>query len=126
MLAAVRRIKAAKAAAGVARQELLVDLHPARPDFRGGMLPTFPISFEADPSFEEIENEGGVVDKHDEPHTVLDDMFLISGFIPRVTSYEKGLRAGARFNKATAKWEEDTLIADERLVLCKVKGTWLV
>lgn len=59
--------------------------------------------------------------KNDSVHTVLDDMFLISGFIPRETSYEVGLRGGIRYNKAVEAWEDDTLIADERFVMLKVK-----
>jgi 7,8-dihydropterin-6-yl-methyl-4-(beta-D-ribofuranosyl)aminobenzene 5'-phosphate synthase len=49
-------------------------------------------------------------------------MFLISGFIPWETSYEVGLRRRIRYNKAVGAWEDDTLIADERFVMLKVKG----
>jgi hypothetical protein len=49
-------------------------------------------------------------------------MFLISGFIPRVTPYEKGVIRGIRFNGATGSWETDELIEDERLVMCNLKG----
>jgi 7,8-dihydropterin-6-yl-methyl-4-(beta-D-ribofuranosyl)aminobenzene 5'-phosphate synthase len=122
MLAAVRHIKEAKAATPNARQELIVDLHPDRPDFRGFQGPGFPVSLEADPTFEEIENAGGIVSKNDSVHTVLDDMFLISGFIPRQTPYERGLRRGIRFENAVGAWVEDTVMADERYVMCKVKG----
>lgn len=85
-----------------------------------------PASLQADPSFEEIEAAGGAVAKHAEPHTVLNDMFMISGEIPRHTAYEKGVKHGARFSKETGAWEPDELIADERLVLCNVKGKGLV
>lgn len=60
--------------------------------------------------------------KRDSTHTVLDDMFLISGEIPRVTSYEVGLRRGIRFDAAKQEWQEDTMIRDERFVMCKLKG----
>lgn len=98
-----------------------VDLHPSRPIFRGTRRPDMPIlSLEADPTFEEIEDVGGKVSKNDQAHTVLDRMFLVSGEIPRVTDYEKGLKGGVRFNGK--EWEEDLLIKDERLLMCKVKG----
>lgn len=108
------------------RQEpVTVDLHPARPAFRGIHPPGKPIlSYEADPSFEEIEALGAKVSKNDQAHTVLDGMFLFSGEIPRVTSYEKGLKAGVRFNGS--EWEEDLMIKDERLLMCKVKGGYSV
>ena len=106
-----------------------VDLHPSRPDYRG-MAPPIPgvgvVSLEADPTFFEIESAGGNVQKHDNTHTVLDNFFLVSGEIPRVTSYERGLRFGVRYNAATDSWEEDTLIQDERFLMCRVKGKGLV
>lgn len=127
MLEAIRQIKSAKASAAVAasstsQQKVLIDLHPARPDFRGIDFPGAPLSLEADPAFEEIEAAGGTVDKHDEAHTVLNDMFLTSGFIPRVTPYEVGLKLGMRFDKRKGIWESDEVVADERFVMCNVKS----
>jgi 7,8-dihydropterin-6-yl-methyl-4-(beta-D-ribofuranosyl)aminobenzene 5'-phosphate synthase len=104
----------------------IVDLHPSRPDYRGFLGPLGPISLEADPSFAEVEAAGGVVSKNDKPHTVLDNCFLVSGFIPRVTEYEQGLKRGLRWVGAKGEWEEDTLVADERLVMCKVKDRGIV
>ncbi|RDI78168.1 hypothetical protein Vi05172_g11881 [Venturia inaequalis] len=115
MLRAVKLINAAKASKGLAN--VIVDLHPNRPDFRGVTLPDFQMSLEADPTFAEITNAGGIIFKNADTHTVLDDMFLISGEIPRVTSYETGLRRGARFVREKGEWEEDTLILDERFVV---------
>lgn len=101
-----------------------VDLHPSRPDFRGFKPPDIPVfSLEADPSFQEIEQLGGVVDKNDQPHTVCDGMFVVSGEIPRVTDYEKGLRFGVRFDASKGGWEQDEKMADERFLMCKIKGT---
>ena len=81
-----------------------------------------PVSLEADPTFDEITGAGGNVQKNDQSHLVANNMFLISGEIPRVTPYEVGLRRGVRFDASKGKWEEDTLIKDERLVMCKLKG----
>lgn len=64
--------------------------------------------------------------KSDRPHTALDDFFLVSGEIPRETSYEDGIYGGLRFNEATMKWKEDTLIMEERYVMCNLKGKELV
>ncbi|GMG11281.1 unnamed protein product [Aspergillus oryzae] len=78
--------------------------------------------FMADPSFEELEAAGATLLKSDQPHTVLDDFFLVSGEIPRKTNYEDGIYGGLRFNDSTARWEEDTLIMEERYVMCNLKG----
>jgi 7,8-dihydropterin-6-yl-methyl-4-(beta-D-ribofuranosyl)aminobenzene 5'-phosphate synthase len=122
MLQAIRMINDAKARESGTTQNVVVDLHPNRPVYRGVMAMK-PVSLEADPTFEEIAEAGGKVEKHDQPHTVLDDMFLISGEIPRKTSYEKGIRQGIRYIPETQTWEDDPWIMDERSVMCRLKGT---
>lgn len=126
MLRAIKLINADKEKSGLDITPTIVDLHPDRPDYRGFLGPLGPISLEADPSFEEIAAAGGKVEKNDGPHTVLDGTFLISGEIPRVTEYEVGLKRGLRFSKAGGQWTEDTLIRDERLVMCKVKDRGII
>ena len=99
-----------------------VDLHPNRPAYRGFQGPFGPVSLERDPTFEEIEGAGGKVLKNDQSHAILEDMFVVSGEIPRVTPYEKGFQRGMRFNEETGSWESDEMIADERFLMCNVKG----
>ncbi len=65
---------------------------------------------------------GGKVEKNAEAHTVLDNMFLVSGMIPRVTAYEKGVLKGIRFENEKGIWEKDEEIADERFLMCNLKG----
>lgn len=103
-------------------RRVAMDMHPNRPDFRG-VQADIPISLEADPSFDEILDAGATVLKSDQPHTVLDDFFLVSGEIPRETPYEDGIYGGLRYDTSKGKWEEDTLIMDERYVMCNLKGT---
>ena len=117
MLKAISMINKARGTTG-----LPVDLHPDRPTYRGFLGPFGPVSLEKDPTFEEIEAAGGKVLKNDQPHQVLDGMFLISGEIPRVTPYEKGFQQGMRFNQETGRWVSDELIRDERFLMCNVKG----
>ncbi|KAI6086599.1 Metallo-hydrolase/oxidoreductase [Hypoxylon rubiginosum] len=125
ILSAVRMIEAAKKdLSGVEREKVVVDLYPDRPDYRGVMVQQ-PISLEADPSFAEIEDAGATVFKSGDVHTALDDTFLISGAIPRRTTYEGGIRGGIRFTPE-GNWEKDELIMDERLVMCNLKGRGLV
>jgi 7,8-dihydropterin-6-yl-methyl-4-(beta-D-ribofuranosyl)aminobenzene 5'-phosphate synthase len=121
MLRAIRLINEAKTAQPGNLEGLTVDLHPSRPEYRG-IMATQPISLEADPTFDEMEAAGATVAKNAEPHTILDDMFLVSGMIPRVTPYEKGVIKGIRFYSSSNSWEKDELIADERLVMCNLKG----
>jgi 7,8-dihydropterin-6-yl-methyl-4-(beta-D-ribofuranosyl)aminobenzene 5'-phosphate synthase len=120
MLRAIRLINAARSTNNSSK--VTVDLHPDRPDFRGVTMPIMQMSLEADPSFAEIEDAGGIVSKNAETHTVCDDFFLISGEIPRVTEYEYGLRRGARYSIEKGVWEKDEKMEDERFVMCNVKG----
>lgn len=104
--------------------DLVIDLHPDRPVYRGIALPEDIISLEADPTFDELTDAGAVVNKSNEAHTVLDDMFLISGEIPRLTPYETGLRNAVRYDPEENDWYSDELIADERFLACNIKGAY--
>lgn len=119
MLRAIKMINQARAPGS---NKPIIDLHPARPDFRGVTTPILQMSLEADPTFQEIEDAGAIVSKSTTAHTVLDGYFLVSGEIPRITSYEVGMRNGARFSKEKGEWEKDEKMEDERFVMCKVKG----
>ena len=125
MLKAIEKIRNAKKGDQSSPRGLIVDLHPNRPDYRGFHLQgqEKPISMQADPSFVEMEAAGAKIETNSTPHAILDNMFLISGEIPRVTPYELGLKGGVRFFKSANKWEKDEAIADERLLMCNLKGT---
>ena len=91
-----------------------VDLHPNRPELRGiAPGPTYDTTICAlpfDPSFEEIEELGAVVDKHAEGHSVSGDTVWVSGEIPRITEYEKGLVGSMRWvtdDSGVGKWIAD-------------------
>lgn len=103
---------------------LIADVHPARPDYRGFALGEKIVSLEADPTFEELEAAGATVSKQDKTHTVLDDMFLISGEIPRLTPYETGLKGAMRFDREENDWFSDEAIMDERFLMCNLKGLY--
>ncbi|KAI1490578.1 Metallo-hydrolase/oxidoreductase [Biscogniauxia mediterranea] len=127
MISAVRMIETAKQGRPgehADNSKVVVDLHPDRPNFRGIMAQE-PISLEADPTFAEVEEAGATVFKSDEAHTVLEDTFLVSGSIPRLTPYETGIPGGIRFT-ADEQWVPDELIMEERLVMCNLKGKGLV
>ncbi|KAJ5885124.1 hypothetical protein N7495_009634 [Penicillium taxi] len=117
---AIRMIKDAKKAKSDSG-DLVVDVHPDRPAYRGIALPEDIISLEADPTFDEITSAGAVLDKWSEAHTVLDNMFLISGEIPRMTPYETGLKNAVRYDPDEKDWFSDEVIADERFLACNLK-----
>lgn len=125
MLRAISMVKSAQRNFS-SSSSLPIDLHPDRPDYRGFMAGPTPISMQADPSFEEMTDLGATLDKHKNAHTVLDDMFLVSGEIPRVTNYETGVKNGIRFSSSSQKWEKDEEIKDERFLVVNLKGKGLV
>jgi 7,8-dihydropterin-6-yl-methyl-4-(beta-D-ribofuranosyl)aminobenzene 5'-phosphate synthase len=121
MLKAIKMISEANKT-NATSEPVIVDLHPDRPEFRGFQIGQNPVSFPADPTFAEIEDAGGVVSKSSEAHTVLDDMFLVSGFILPSAPYETGLKGGIRVQDKSKGWEKDEEMADERFLMCNLKG----
>jgi len=90
--------------AGVHDQDIppiAVDLHPSRPIARGiAPGPTFDkvmARLPHDPTFEEIRSLGGEVQTNDEAHSIQNDTVFVSGEIPRVTKWEKGILGGVRW-----------------------------
>ena len=116
---AIRMINSARPAGA---SPVTVDLHPNRPEFRGINAGGFPITLEADPTFDEVEQAGGIITKNADAHTALDDTFFISGEIPRVTPYEQGIPGGIRLDKADGEWQPDPLIMEERFTMVNLKG----
>ncbi|KIK67304.1 hypothetical protein GYMLUDRAFT_37388 [Collybiopsis luxurians FD-317 M1] len=106
-----------------------VDVHPNRPNARGiapGPLYDRVIArLPSDPTFEEIQGAGGVVEKHAKGHLVAGDTVWVSGEIPRVTSFETGLPGGKRF-EAGVGWTDDIEITDERYAAIDVAGKGLI
>jgi len=80
-----------------------------------------------DPTFEEIEAAGGIVEKHAECHTVASGAVWVSGEIPRITSFEVGMPGAKRWvAEDGGKWISDELILDERYAVIDVAGKGLV
>ncbi len=86
----------------------------------GGVLPMALL-----PSPDELTKAGARPVVTDAPQLLLDAMFYLSGEIPRVTTYETGLRNHVRRN-ASGEWEADPLIMDERFLAVAVKGKGIV
>ena len=62
----------------------------------------------------------------DQPVSFLDNMFFVSGEIPRVTPYEIGFPGHMRRTEDGKDWEPDPLIMDERYLAVNVKDKGLV
>ena len=99
-----------------------MDFCPDRPARRGSKVVATGqvLSFADDASFQDFEKVGAKVELNAEMHTVEKDMFLVSGQIPRETSYEKGLPGALRLKDGI--WISDELIMDERWVVMNLKG----
>jgi 7,8-dihydropterin-6-yl-methyl-4-(beta-D-ribofuranosyl)aminobenzene 5'-phosphate synthase len=103
-----------------------VYLHPGmfaergqrQPD--GGVLPSALL-----PTPDELTQAGAAPNVTDKPQLLLDGTFYLSGEIPRVTTYEIGLRNQVRRN-AGGDWEPDPLIMDERFLAVAVKHRGIV
>ena len=61
-----------------------------------------------------------------EPQSFLDEMFFVSGEIPRVTAFERGLPGQVRRTEDGKGWEPDELLMDERWLAVHVAGKGLV
>ncbi|HVB79182.1 MAG TPA: MBL fold metallo-hydrolase [Candidatus Binataceae bacterium] len=77
------------------------------------------------PGIEVLTARGAHVTCTGEPRIFLDDMFYLSGEIPRVTPFERGLPAHYQKN-ADGNWMPDPLLMDERFLMVKVEGKGLI
>jgi 7,8-dihydropterin-6-yl-methyl-4-(beta-D-ribofuranosyl)aminobenzene 5'-phosphate synthase len=92
---------------------------------RGRQLPAGEIlPMEDVPSVAELTAHGARVVNTREPQNFLDDMFYLSGEIPRVTPFETG--QPFHFAKTESGWELDPWIVDERWMGVNVAGKGLV
>lgn len=82
--------------------------------------------FEDIPSPGELERHGARVVHATEPAAVLDDLFFLSGEIPRLTPFEKGMPGQFRRTDDGTGWEPDPLLLDERFVAVRVKDKGLL
>jgi 7,8-dihydropterin-6-yl-methyl-4-(beta-D-ribofuranosyl)aminobenzene 5'-phosphate synthase len=103
---------------GVSRSPkgIIVDAHPDRPVARGiAPGPNYDkviAQLAPDPSFELIQEAGGILETHAEGHAVAGGTVWVSGEIPRVTEYEQGILGGMRFfdgQERGGKWATENV-----------------
>lgn len=87
----------------------------------GGMLP-----LEEVPSVTALTEYGADVVATIAPQSIADGMMFVSGEIPRVTPFERGLPGQHRWRLDGSGWEPDELIMDERFVAVDIEGKGLV
>ncbi|UPY38710.1 MBL fold metallo-hydrolase [Sediminicoccus sp. KRV36] len=61
-----------------------------------------------------------------EPQLALDGLFYVSGEIPRVTPYERGLPGQVGRDAEDAAWQADELLMDERFLAVRLAGQGLI
>jgi 7,8-dihydropterin-6-yl-methyl-4-(beta-D-ribofuranosyl)aminobenzene 5'-phosphate synthase len=122
MLEAVRRVRAARPDG-----ELPCHLHPGSFRQRGMRLPSGQVwPMESVPGPDAYRAVGCEPVVSDAATTLLDGCFFVSGEIPRVTEYEKGLPGHMARDSENDPWEPDPWIMDERFMAVHVKGQGLV
>lgn len=95
----------------------------ARRAFRmpdGSILP-----FGEVPTLEELSRAGAEVVSSEEGRSLENGTFYLSGEIPRVTAYEKGLPAQVK-QEADGSWTADPLVLDERFLAVHLEGAGIV
>jgi 7,8-dihydropterin-6-yl-methyl-4-(beta-D-ribofuranosyl)aminobenzene 5'-phosphate synthase len=73
------------------------------------------------PRPEVLTESGGLVVNDPGAQLLLDDMFYLSGEIPRVTPYEKGLPGHLKRSAGNADWEPDPWLMDERFIAIHIR-----
>jgi 7,8-dihydropterin-6-yl-methyl-4-(beta-D-ribofuranosyl)aminobenzene 5'-phosphate synthase len=74
---------------------------------------------------EVLTQHGAKVINTKEAQLLLDNMFYLSGEIPRITSYEQGLTNQVR-KSSDGSWEDDPLVMDERFIAVNVRNKGLI
>lgn len=111
---------------------MVVDLHPDRPEARGIWPPTQdkPICrLPADPTFEDITENHGKCNLHEDAHAIADNSMYVSGKIDRVTDFETGLVGGCQW--IDGQWDNSDsnpgrMIMDERYLAIDVEDKGLI
>jgi 7,8-dihydropterin-6-yl-methyl-4-(beta-D-ribofuranosyl)aminobenzene 5'-phosphate synthase len=102
-------------------------VHPGMFYQRGMKLPDGSVRQMDDvPSASDLAGLGAEILSTTEPQRLLDGLFHVSGEIPRVTPFERGLPGQVRRTAPDAPWESDELLMDERWIAVAVKGKGLV
>lgn len=84
------------------------------------------IPFKDIPDVEALTGAGAAVVNSPEPRLLLEDRFYLSGEIPRVTPYERGMPGHMKRSQDGSSWEPDPWILDERYVAAHVRDKGII
>lgn len=73
-----------------------------------------------------LARRGAQIVSSNDARNIVEEMFYVSGEIPRVTPYELGLVPHVKLATDGTTWEPDPLILDERYVAAHVRGKGIV
>ena len=122
MLAALKRITG-----GNGGRPVPVHVNPGMFEHRGEYLPDGGVlPYEDVPNPDQLARAGAQVVNRSEARFLLDDMFYLSGEIPRVTPYETGLPGHLKRGSDGGDWEPDPWIMDERFVAVNVRDKGMI
>lgn len=74
----------------------------------------------------DLERRGAAIVSSPDARVIMQQMFYVSGEIPRVTTYERGLPSHVKLAQDGVNWDPDPLILDERYVAAHVKDKGIV
>lgn len=113
--------------AGDPDRKIDVFAHPDAFRHRAMALPNgLMLPFEDIPDPETLLAHRGVLHQEAVPQSILDDMFCVSGEIPRTTPFEIGFPGHFRTAAGGDEWEPDPLIRDEHFLAANVAGKGLI
>jgi 7,8-dihydropterin-6-yl-methyl-4-(beta-D-ribofuranosyl)aminobenzene 5'-phosphate synthase len=84
------------------------------------------VPFKDIPNTDELVDHGAELVNSDHSRLLLDDTFFVSGDIPRITPYEKGLPSHISRSGDGADWQSDPWIRDERFLAVRVRDKGVV
>ncbi len=122
MLAALERIHAANGGRAVP-----VHVNPGMFETRALRLADGrTVPFKDVPDAQALARHGAQMVDSDSPRLLLEDSFFLSGDIPRVTPYEKGMPNHLCRSEDGESWQPDPWIRDERFLAVKVRDKGVV
>lgn len=74
----------------------------------------------------DLGRRGAAVVNSPDARLIMEQMFYVSGEIPRVTPYERGLPPHVRLAQDGATWEPDPLLLDERYAAAHIRGKGVI
>ena len=117
----------------ITRDELPIILHPEALSVRALVIPAYKqyeISRVAEfPAFldeKRLHSVGGVLEKNVKPTSLASETALVTGEIPRVTGYERGMPPDTHYIKKDGVLVHDPLIIDDQSIVINLKDKGLI